>query len=304
MVETPCLVLPATEVPEDPGWLAAQPRPVVAVGEGPAPGADVVVATFEEARALAANIRQNPRAALVLVQVLRAVEALPPAAGLAVESLGYATLQGGEEFARWLAARGAPPALVRGEGPAVLARREGDRIRAWLNRPERRNALSVEMRDALVELLEVVCADPEATLELAAVGPCFSVGGELAEFGLFGDTARAHWVRSVHYPSRLLLQCGERVVCRLHGACLGSGMELPAFAGRVVAHPKTFFQLPELRLGLIPGAGGCVSLTRRIGRQRTAWLALSMRRINARTALAWGLVDELSEALPEAPVDR
>jgi enoyl-CoA hydratase/carnithine racemase len=68
-------------------------------------------------------------------------------------------------------------------------------------------------------------------------------------------------------------------------------VELPAFGRHVAARARTFFQLPEITFGLIPGAGGCVSLPRRIGRQRTAWLALSARRISAATALRWGLVD-------------
>ena len=62
---------------------------------------------------------------------------------------------------------------------------------------------------------------------------------------------------------------------------------------RVVAEENSFFQLPEVGLGLVPGAGGTVSLPRRIGRQKTAWLGLSGQRIDAQTALAWGLVDEV-----------
>ena len=52
-------------------------------------------------------------------------------------------------------------------------------------------------------------------------------------------------------------------------------------------------QLPELAMGILPGAGGCVSLTRRIGRQRTALMILSGRRIGARQALDWGLIDAI-----------
>jgi enoyl-CoA hydratase/carnithine racemase len=74
---------------------------------------------------------------------------------------------------------------------------------------------------------------------------------------------------------------------------VGSGVELAAFAGRVVAHPDTTFSLPELSMGLLPGAGGTVSLPGRIGRHRTAWLMLTGHRIDARTAQAWGLVDEI-----------
>ena len=84
-----------------------------------------------------------------------------------------------------------------------------------------------------------------------------------------------------------------RVVVHLHGACFGSGIELPAFASRVIAAPDVRIALPELALGLIPGAGGTVSLPRRIGRHRTAQLALTGRTIDAVTALDWGLVDQI-----------
>ncbi|CAB4833716.1 unannotated protein [freshwater metagenome] len=79
----------------------------------------------------------------------------------------------------------------------------------------------------------------------------------------------------------------------MHGACVGSGIELAAFASRVVAAPDAFFALPEGAMGLIPGAGGTVSIARRINKQRTAWLALSNQSIDAETALAWGLIDAI-----------
>ena len=80
---------------------------------------------------------------------------------------------------------------------------------------------------------------------------------------------------------------------RIHGSTFGGGIEMAAFAGRVVAGPDTRIALPEVSLGLIPGAGGTASLTRRIGRQRTAALGLLGTVIDASTALEWGLVDEL-----------
>jgi enoyl-CoA hydratase/carnithine racemase len=94
-------------------------------------------------------------------------------------------------------------------------------------------------------------------------------------------------------PARLMASLASRTEVRLHGACMGAGIELPAFAGRVVADPNAVIALPELSLGLIPGAGGTTSLPRRIGRQRTALLALSGMHLDARTALTWGLVDRV-----------
>jgi enoyl-CoA hydratase/carnithine racemase len=80
----------------------------------------------------------------------------------------------------------------------------------------------------------------------------------------------------------------------VHGACVGAGVELPAIAAPLRAREDARVLQPELSMGLVPGAGGTVSLPRRIGRQRTGWLALSGARIDARTALRWGLVDAIA----------
>jgi enoyl-CoA hydratase len=230
------------------------------------------------------------------VQVLRSTALLPAAQALDVESMAFSTLQGGEEFAAWMRTGKRGPPLPVQAGDPVLLSRDGAVIEAILNRAGTRNAISVEMRDAWVEALQLLEADESVEeLRFRALGACFSAGGELHEFGLAPDPATAHWVRTVHSPARLLARLGARVSFFVHGACIGSGIELPAFAARLVAHPDTFFQLPELQMGLIPGAGGTVSIARRIGRQRTAWMVLTGRRITARTALEWGLVDELAD---------
>lgn len=295
MSTDPYLCIPLEELPAEDGWLLRQPCPVIAVGEGEASNADVIVANSRDADSLVASIARTPIAAMTLVQVLRTVEQLPIEAAMTVESLAYATLQSGAEFQAWLKGRAVAPALVSGgEGLPIITLREGNIVSASLNRPDNRNALTVEMRDALVELLELVLLDQSIEqLKISGQGACFSVGGELREFGLAQDPAAAHWVRSVHNPGRLLARCASRVSCHVHSACVGSGIEIPAFAHYLSADRKTFFQLPELSFGLIPGAGGCVSIARRIGRQHTAWLALSGKKINARQALEWGLVDEI-----------
>ena len=291
-------------------WLRQQPCPTVALCAGGADSAlastcDVQVQSLSEAAALLTNIERSPIAAAVLVQLLRMTETMPLEHALVAESLAYSTLQAGPEFRRWLAAH--PPQALPAidEGPAVLMQREGAVLHLQLNRPSRRNAMSVEMRDALMEALQLVLMD--ASIEqvlMSGKGRCFSTGGELAEFGTAPDPASAHLVRSLALPGRLLARCAARVEVRLHGACIGSGIELPAFAGRVVASRDAWFQLPELQFGLIPGAGGGVSIAGRIGRQRTAWLALSGQRIDAPTALAWGLVDAIDGGLVKSDEAR
>jgi enoyl-CoA hydratase/carnithine racemase len=88
----------------------------------------------------------------------------------------------------------------------------------------------------------------------------------------------------------------ERAEVMVHGPCVGAGVELPAFAGTVTAARGTTFTLPEVAMGLIPGAGGTVSIPRRVGRWRALYLALTGSTIDAATALSWGLIDGVSAA--------
>jgi hypothetical protein len=255
---------------------------------------DVVATSEAEAAPVLATASRVPIAATALAQLLRLGERLGLHDGLVAESLVYSTLQAGPEYAAWRQAN--PPRLraSTSDVPAVLVERRDDRLFLALNRPEQHNAFSAAMRDALAEALHVAVSDPSIVeILLTGVGPSFSSGGDLAEFGTLPDPATAHLVRSTRNVVRLIAACADRTRVVVQGACVGAGVELPAFAHRVVARADAFFQLPELAMGLVPGAGGTVSLPRRIGRQRTAWLALSDARLDAMTAKRWGLVDEI-----------
>ncbi len=257
--------------------------------------------TVESVTATLADLSERcerwPQAAAVCDDVLRAFDPAGSAfAGVITESLAYSTLQAGQEFARWLAERG--PAVMPDIADPVQAERDGGRLDIRFNRPQRHNAFSTDARGALLEALEVARLDPSVTeVVLSGNGPSFCSGGDLAEFGTFADPASAHLARTRHSPALVLDELTARLgrSCRavVHGQVLGSGLEMAAYCGWVRAHPDTVFGLPELSLGLLPGAGGTVSVTRRIGRWRTAYLVLSGRRIDAATALRWGLVDEL-----------
>jgi len=241
---------------------------------------------------LGAAVQHVPLAAGCLAGLLRHGEHRSIEAGLVAESTAYSTLQGGPEFARWLESHTKRP--MSDEGAPLRVWRELDTLHLRLDRSHKHNAFSAAVRDALCEGLELAIADTSIReVVLSGEGTSFSSGGDLDEFGSLPDPATAHAVRTTRSPARLLARCADRVRCELQGACVGAGVELPAFAARVSASEDAFFQLPELAMGLVPGAGGTVSLPRRIGRQRTAWLALSGERLDAETALAWGLVDEL-----------
>jgi len=249
---------------------------------------------------LTARCERWPHASAVCDDVLRAID--PDGATLAgviSESLAYSTLQAGPEFARWLDQRG--PARMPVIADPVAAQRDGDALHIRFNRPQRHNAFSTDARAALLEALSVAQLDPSVTgIVLSGNGPSFCSGGDLAEFGTFADPASAHLVRTRHSPAlaldALTARLGEACRAQVHGRVMGSGLEMAAFCGWVEAQGDSVFGLPELGLGLIPGAGGTVSVTRRIGRWRTAYLVLSGRTIDAHTALAWGLVDAIAPA--------
>ncbi|EIV91137.1 enoyl-CoA hydratase/carnithine racemase [Frankia sp. QA3] len=178
--------------------------------------------------------------------------------------------------------------------PAVLVERDGAVLTVILNRPRVHNAVSISLRDGLVAAFGLAAADSElAEIRLAGTGPSFSSGGDLTEFGTMLDPVGAHAVRTTRSIPLGLLATGLPVTAYVHGLCIGAGAELPAFCGRVVAAPDTTFRLPEVAMGLVPGAGGTASIPRRIGPQRAAYLILSGLPIDAERALAWGLVDEI-----------
>lgn len=258
--------------------------------------AEVLALSAAEIKILRQRVVHFPQASSVLLQLLQHQEKNQDGHALLAESLAYGILQQSSEFRRWLQEQHQKPAEQFSEVKEnlLLLSREGNLLKIRLNRPLLRNAYSAAMRDALFEALCLL--DLDHSIERCiweGAGDCFCVGGDLSEFGTAIDAALAHQIRMERNVAALLLKNATRIECRVHRACIGSGIELPACVGRVVATPDTFFQLPELSMGLIPGAGGTVSILRRIGRHRLAWWVLSGKRINAETALAWNLIDEI-----------
>jgi enoyl-CoA hydratase/carnithine racemase len=238
----------------------------------------------------------HPRAAVALTLLLRGQSRRSIGDGLVAESATYSMLQDGPEFEAWRASR---PIRTRNpeveDHPRVRVELVGDRLMITLTRPLVRNAFDRRMRDELLDALRIAELDHGiGRVEVRGEGASFCSGGDLDEFGSRSDPATAHLIRLHRNASRVLASLRDRTTVYLHGACAGSGVEMAAFAGHVVADPGTTFVLPEISLGLIPGAGGTVSLPARIGRHRTAWMALSGRTVDADTALTWGLVDEVA----------
>jgi enoyl-CoA hydratase/carnithine racemase len=310
--------LVAAALPITAGLLAGPPAPslkplitaaTLTLAAGTAPGGgmreivpadDILPGAPDTERALGrlrAALERSPRAAIACGQLLRQTPALDTAGGLAAEAAAYSLLLGGPEFARWLDERGAPRPRKPPAEP-VLASRDGGRLSIVLNDPARRNAFSTQLREALLDAVLVAEADETIeSVELSGAGQAFSSGGDLDEFGTAEDLVAAYLIRLSRAPWRIIDRIAAKVTIRAHGACIGAGTEMTAYAGRVTATPDAFFALPEVHMGLVPGAGGSVSVPRRIGRWRAAWLMLTGDRLPAATALRWGLVDQITQTV-------
>jgi enoyl-CoA hydratase/carnithine racemase len=311
LLDVPMLVIDLRDNDEDygePPGLRRAPCPVIAVVSGEdrtlwstdllldegTPDVALLGSNVDEAAAaLAARAAANPTAAATLARVLRVTAELAVDAALEVESLAYSMLLAGPEFRRWLE-QASPAKSAADETDAVLCERQGGVLHVILNRPQVHNAFNAAMRDALAEAFTVALMDYGiGTVEMSGNGPSFCSGGDLAEFGTTEDPVRAHLIRTGRSVGAVMHQLQDRLTVRVHGSCIGAGVELPAFARRVVAGDRTTFRLPEVGMGLIPGAGGTVSLPRRIGAERTLLLALSGVDLPVTEAERWGLVDSI-----------
>ncbi len=272
--------------------LALRDLPVLVAARGPVDAlvmsaVDLVFEDRGHLRRVAAGFARAPAAGVAAALLLR-TGGDGTWAGLVRESATYSMLQGSAEFRRWRDAH--PAAGPSGDDtPRVRVVDHAGLTEVVLSRPGRHNALDVRMRDELHAALDAT-AGPVVVL---GDGPSFCSGGDLDEFGTFPDPAHAHLIRLSRSLATLVAAAGDRIVFGLHGRCLGAGIELPAFARHVVAAEDARLGLPELGLGLIPGAGGTVSLPPRVGRHRCLELLVVDGTIPGRVALDWGLVDEV-----------
>lgn len=181
--------------------------------------------------------------------------------------------------------------------PAVLVEDLGPKWVVRLNMPERRNALGRAVVDGILD----AAARAAQVKSLRAVVLCgagdkaFCAGADLKERqGLAPDEVRA-FVTKLNQAFRAIETSPKVWIAAIHGACLGGGLELSLCADLRVAQRDAVIGLPEVRLGILPGAGGTQRLPRLIGVARAKELILTGTRITAEQALALGVVNRVAD---------
>ncbi|MGM7668356.1 enoyl-CoA hydratase/isomerase family protein [Microbacterium sp. A93] len=255
------------------------------------PHADLSLTTSQLPRVLK-MLNERPLTVITLALLLRSTEHASIVDAIAAESLAYSTLQAGPEYAGWLASRQTPTPSPD-MGPYVQITDDGTGRTLVLNRPQASNAIDALTRAELYAAFRASAID-DAPLAWVGTGRHFCIGGDLAEFGLVESPAHGHISRMQQNLPLAVAETGAKLTARVHGAVIGAGMELSSFAHRVIASPDARWRLPEVKMGLLPGCGGTVSIPRRIGRQRTLLLTITGQILDAQTALRWGLVDEVT----------
>jgi 2-(1,2-epoxy-1,2-dihydrophenyl)acetyl-CoA isomerase len=181
-------------------------------------------------------------------------------------------------------------------------RRTDDIVELTIDRPERRNALTVALVAALADRLAALAAEDVRAVVLAGGPPAFCAGGDLVDLGAVADQGPLA-VNDVVYTRfhRLVRTLGSvayPVVAAIDGAALGAGLDLALCCDLRVATTRSTFASSWIGVGLVPGMGGAHLLTRAVGSTRANEMVLLGQPIDAATARDWGLVNRVVE-----PVD-
>jgi enoyl-CoA hydratase len=167
-----------------------------------------------------------------------------------------------------------------------------------INRPEAKNALNSEVRQTLAEQFTALGRDPEVRcIVLTGDEAAFAAGADLRE--LAGSGPLEVMLRRVHLLWQAISGCPKPVIAAVNGYAWGGGCELAMHADIIIAGESASFAQPEVKVGIMPGAGGTQRLLRAVGKYQTMKMVLTGQPVSGREAYAMGLA---SEVVPDAEV--
>ncbi|WP_030168735.1 MULTISPECIES: crotonase/enoyl-CoA hydratase family protein [Actinomycetes] len=197
------------------------------------------------------------------------------------------------------------PNDVTGSHEVVIAHTE-DSITTWtLNMPETRNPISGdEVVSRMVDLAAAANADRNVRVViLTGAGSAFSAGGNVKDMvdrvGMFGGNQadiQHGYTSGIQRLTRAIYGCEVPIIAAVNGPAVGAGCDLALMADMRIASENAFFAESFVKLGLIPGDGGAWLLPRVVGAARAAEMAFTGDRVDAATALEWGLVSRVVAA--------
>ena len=180
-------------------------------------------------------------------------------------------------------------------GPFVLAERRGDAVWLTLNRPQRLNAVHLEMRDELWAQLALLRDDPTVRVAVlrGAGERAFSAGADITEFGSAPSFIEARDARVRRDLWGVMAALELPLIAAIHGYAYGAGLEMALYCDLRVASEDARFAIPEVTLGYIPSAGGTQTVPRHLNRGEALRMATTGDPISAARAYELGFVQRL-----------
>lgn len=170
-----------------------------------------------------------------------------------------------------------------------------------LNRPEALNALNTKLLEELADLLQEVESNADVrAVVITGSRKAFAAGADVREMatldavGVLKDPRVDHWKRITAFK--------KPIIAAVNGFCLGGGCELAMHADILIAGEEAKFGQPEIKLGIMPGAGGTQRLLRSVGKSMAMQMVLTGEPISAQQAMDSGLISEIT--IPEATLER
>ncbi|MDQ9009634.1 enoyl-CoA hydratase [Acinetobacter gerneri] len=164
-----------------------------------------------------------------------------------------------------------------------------------LQRPEARNALNLELRQALSKTFQELSKNENVrAIVLTGGEKVFAAGADIKDFTT--ATTSEMYLRHTEQYWQSIVDCPKPIIAAVNGYALGGGCELAMHADIIIAGSNAKFGQPEVKLGLMPGAGGTQRLLRAIGKFQTMLMVLTGKMIEAAEAKQMGLVSEVVES--------
>ncbi|MBS7810109.1 enoyl-CoA hydratase-related protein [Roseococcus pinisoli] len=181
----------------------------------------------------------------------------------------------------------------------VLIERDGTVLTIRLNRPDKKNALTREMYNAMGEALSQAAGDDGVHAVILAGGQDFTAGNDLKDFASVGDRPAGEPGSAFNFLENIVA-FPKPVIAAVRGYAVGIGTTMLLHCDVVVASETARLQMPFTRLGLVPEAGSSLLLAGRVGVAKANWWLLSGAQISGAEAAASGLA---SRAVPDNEVD-
>ena len=181
----------------------------------------------------------------------------------------------------------------------IEVRHDGPVARLVLNRPEKRNALSLELMEEVLHALDAIAASAARVIVVEGAGPVFSAGHDLSELTGRDVAFYQHLFDVCSVLMQRLHSVPQPVIAKVHGIATAAGCQLVASCDLAVAAADARFATPGVKIGLFCSTP-MVPLSRAVGRKRALQMLLTGDFVDAATAQSWGLVNEV---VPAAKLD-